>query len=281
MTRKVPAREIQNKVKKLFFKANIMMRPDIKKALEKAYAKERSVRSRYMLKILLDNAEIAKKEKLPLCQDTGLAVIFVEMGCDVRVTGGGIMEALNRGVEEAYTEYNFRKSVVMDPVSREYRNTNTPAVAHLNIVKGSGLRITVMPKGFGSENKSRIMMLDPVQIGDAVTDFCVETVKLAGADACPPYVLGVGVGGTMDLCALLAKKALLKPLAKSGAGGNSLKLGKRILKQVNSLGIGVMGLGGECTALGVNIEMAPTHIAGCPVAVALSCHSLRSASGMV
>ena len=281
MIRKVSAKEIEGKVKELCYKANIIIRPDIKRALKKACLAEKNLSSKRMIEILLENAEIAKKEKLPLCQDTGLAAVFVQIGCDVHIVGGDLSSAVNCGVETAYTVYNFRKSVVMDPLTREYRNTNTPAVLHVEPVKGKKIKITVMPKGFGSENKGRISMLNPTSGEKEIIDFCVETVRKAGPDACPPYILGVGIGGTMDMCALLSKKALLRPIDKKNSKINAVNLERKMLKKVNSLGIGVMGLGGLFTALAVNIELAPTHIAGLPVAVALSCHSLRSATGEI
>ncbi|MFA6636680.1 MAG: fumarate hydratase [Candidatus Omnitrophota bacterium] len=278
--RKIMAREIERKVEELCYKANIIMRPDVARILRKAYASEKKPLSRGMLKILIDNAEIAKKEKLPLCQDTGIAAVFVEIGEDAHVIGR-LSSAVNRGVERAYTENNFRKSVVLDPITRVYKNTNTPAALHVNIVRGKKIKITVMPKGFGSENKSRVAMLGPTSGEKGVVDFAVETVKLAGPDACPPYILGVGIGGTMDTCALLSKLSLLRPIDQKNPKERLRKIENKILKKVNSLGIGVMGLGGPFTALGVNVEVLPTHIAGMPVAVSLSCHSLRSASGTI
>jgi len=280
MIRKIMAREIERKVEELCYKANIIMRPDVARILRKAYASEKKPLSRGMLKILIDNAEIAKKEKLPLCQDTGIAAVFVEIGEDAHVIGR-LSSAVNRGVERAYTENNFRKSVVLDPITRVYKNTNTPAALHVNIVRGKKIKITVMPKGFGSENKSRVAMLGPTSGEKGVVDFAVETVKLAGPDACPPYILGVGIGGTMDTCALLSKLSLLRPIDQKNPKERLRKIENKILKKVNSLGIGVMGLGGPFTALGVNVEVLPTHIAGMPVAVSLSCHSLRSASGTI
>ena len=281
MIREVAVKAIEKKVKELCYKANVIIRPDILGALNKAHRCEKLELSKRMIGVLIENADIAEKEKLPLCQDTGLAAVFVEMGRDVHVSGGDFAHAVNRGVEDAYTEYNFRKSVVMDPLTREYKNTNTPAVLHVDIVGGKKIKITVMPKGFGSENKNRIVMLNPTAGEKEIVDFCRETVALAGPDACPPYILGVGIGGTMDMCALLAKKALLRPIDETNGKTNAGKLEKKILKTVNSLGIGIMGLGGASTALSVNVELAPTHIAGLPVAVALSCHSMRSAAGVI
>jgi fumarate hydratase subunit alpha len=280
MIRKIMAREIERKVEELCYKANVIIRPDVAGVLRKVYTSEKRPSSREMLKILIENAAIAKKEKLPLCQDTGLAAVFIEMGEDAHIVGR-LSSAVNRGVERAYTKNNFRKSVVLDPITREYKNTNTPAALHVDIVRGKRIKITVMPKGFGSENKSRVAMLSPTSGEEGVVDFAVETVKLAGPDACPPYILGVGIGGTLDTCALLSKISLLRPIDKKNPKGRTRSLENKILGKVNSLGIGVMGLGGSYTALGVNVDVLPTHIAGMPVAVSLSCHSLRSASGTI
>lgn len=281
MTRKVSADKIEKKVKELCYKANVVMRPDVKEALKAAYNKEKRGSARDMLKILIENAEIAKKEKLPLCQDTGLVTVFIKIGKEAQITGQCITRAVNRGVEDAYTEYNFRKSVVIDPLTREYKATNTPAAMHMECAEGKNIKITVMPKGFGSENKGRVVMLNPTSGEKEILDFCVNTVALAGPDACPPYFLGVGIGGTMDTCALLSKKALLRPINSKNPKNNARLLEEKILKKINELGIGIMGLGGAFTALGVNVELEPTHIAGLPVAVTLSCHSLRSASGEI
>lgn len=281
MIRKVTAERIEKKVTDLCYKANVIMRPDVLKELKRAYSREKLVSAKRMIGILIENAAIAKKEKLPLCQDTGLASIFMEIGQDVQVVLGDLVLSVDRGVEKAYTEYNFRKSVVKDPLTREYGSTNTPAILHIDIVKGKKIKITVMPKGFGSENKGRIVMLNPTSTEKDIIEVCVQTVALAGPDACPPYVLGVGIGGTMDMCAFLSKKALLRPINGVNSNKRVKDLERKILKKVNALGIGAMGMGGVSTALAVNVELAPTHIAGLPVAVTLSCHSLRSATGEI
>ena len=265
----------------LCIKANTVLRVDVLEGLKGAYEKEKGgTASKEMLGILLENAEIAKKESLPLCQDTGLAAVFVELGSDV-VVDGNIIDAVNEGIEKAYREGNFRKSVVDDPIIRKNTGTNTPGVIHVDIVKGDKLKISVMPKGFGSENKSRMVMLNPTSTDEDVIAFCVETVKKAGPDACPPYVLGIGIGGTMDQCALMAKKALLRPLHSSNPKSHINEIETKIEERSNALKIGVMGLGGESTVLGVNIEEVPTHIAGLPVAVNVACHALRSASAEI
>jgi fumarate hydratase subunit alpha len=281
MIREISDQKIEKKVEELCYKANVIVRPDVRKAFVKAFGRERSRLAKEMLKILMDNTAISRQKRLPLCQDTGLTEVFAAVGRDVHISGKGLARAVDNGVERAYTKYNFRKSVVLDPLTREYKSTNTPAILHTDLVKGDRIKITVMPKGFGSENKSRISMLNPTAGEKDIVEFCVKTVVLAGPDACPPYILGVGIGGTMERCALLSKKALLRPIDKEARSARLRKLEKKILKKVNSLGIGVMGFGGASTALAVNVAVESTHIAGLPVAVSLSCHSLRSASGSI
>lgn len=281
MRREVKAKDIERIVDELCIKANTVLRVDVLEGLKGAYEKEKDgTASKEMLGILLENAEIAEKESLPLCQDTGLAAVFVELGSDV-VVDGNIIDAVNAGIEKAYKEGNFRKSVVDDPITRKNTGTNTPGVIHVDIVKGDKLKISVMPKGFGSENKSRMVMLNPTSTDEDVIAFCVETVKKAGPDACPPYVLGIGIGGTMDQCTLMAKKALLRPLHGSNPKSHINEIETKIEERSNALKIGVMGLGGMITVLGVNIEEVPTHIAGFPVAVNVACHALRSASAEI
>lgn len=282
MARKIKASEVTRKVKDLCRKANITIRPDIIGSIRALHKKAlNGSAEKNMLEILIENAAEAQARKIPICQDTGLTCVFVEIGNEVLVADGSIEDAINQGVEEAYDSYNFRKSVVQDPVTREQRRTNTPAPIHFDMVKGGRIKITVMPKGFGSENKSRIAMLDPTVSWEEISDFCVDVVRKAGPDACPPYVLGIGIGGTMDLAALLSKKALLRRIDRPNTKEHMARLEKNIKKQSNKLGIGIMGLGGQSTVMGVNIESAPTHIAGCPVAVNICCHALRSASGVI
>lgn len=282
MPREVSYEAVEKKVKELCIEANFLLRDDVLKALKKAYEDEPDDSpSKEVLGILVENAKIAKKENIPICQDTGVAAVFLEIGEDVHITGGNVTRAVNNGVEKAYSEANLRKSVVYDPILRENTGTNTPAFVHIEIVEGNKVDISVMPKGFGSENKSRITMLNPTATRDEIVDFCVETVRLAGPDGCPPYVLGVGIGGTIDTCALEAKKALLRPIGKGSTKGHIREIEKTIKEKCNSLGIGVMGLGGKTTVLGVNIREVPTHIAGLPVAVNVCCHALRSASGVI
>ncbi len=280
--RNIKASDVQKTVEDLCVRANTVLRPDVVEAFRMflAESKKESTSGR-MLDVLLENAEIAEKESIPLCQDTGMVAVFVEMGRDVYVDGEGLTAAINSGVEKAYKDNYFRKSVESGPLTRVNTDTNTPAVLHVDLVDGDGLTISVLPKGFGSENKSRIAMLNPTCTADEIAEFCVETVQKAGPDACPPYVLGVGLGGTMDQCAMLAKKALLRPIHEPNPDPKIAALEKDITEKANALDIGVMGLGGLSTVMGVNIIEAPTHIAGCPVAVNISCHALRSATGIL
>ncbi|RKY41162.1 MAG: fumarate hydratase [Candidatus Makaraimicrobium thalassicum] len=280
--REVKIAEIEKAVKALCVRANTVLRPDVLEALEEIHGKEKEgTLAKKMLGILLENAGIAAEERIPICQDTGMVTVFIEMGKDVVVRDGRLPDAVNRGVEQAYEEGCFRKSVVEDPLMRNNTGTNTPAVIHMDIVDGDTMAVSVIPKGFGSENKSRISMLDPTCGPERIIDFCVETVRIAGPDACPPYILGVGLGGTMESCAALAKKALLRPINEPNRKPHIAELERGIKERANALGIGIMGLGGGATVMGVNIEEAPTHIAGLPVAVNLSCHALRSGSAVI
>ena len=280
--RRINVEKIKQAVKTLFLEANIVLRADVLEALERLYREEKeALQAKGMLKILIENANIAKEKKIPICQDTGLAVVFLNIGEDVVLEGGGITEAVNEGVREAYSEGHFRDSVVADPLIRENTGTNTPAVIHVDITKGDNVGLSVMPKGFGSENKSRLSMMNPTAGPEKIIDFCVETVKIAGPDACPPYVLGVGIGGTMDECAHLAKKALFRPINEPNPKPHIARLEEKIKEKANALGIGVMGLGGGSTVMGVNVEAGPTHIAGLPVAVNVGCHALRSAKAVI
>jgi fumarate hydratase subunit alpha len=282
MTRRIGMIDIEQTVKRLFIKANNVIRQDVLAAIEKAARLEKkgSVSSE-MLGILIENAKIAKANNMPLCQDTGIATVFVEIGRGVDLSGTDITGSINRGVAKAYKEGFLRKSVVSDPLCRVNTGDNTPAIIHYDIVDGDRLSIQVLPKGFGSENKGKVLMLNPTADDEAVIDFCVETVRSSGPDACPPYVVGVGLGGTMESCAFLAKKALLRPIDKHNPSARLARIEKEIMKRANKLGIGVMGLGGNTSVLGVNLEASPTHIAGFPVAVNISCHALRSASAVI
>jgi fumarate hydratase subunit alpha len=269
----ISADKIRKVVSDLCVKANLILRKDALLALKRAAAKETDKRVKKILKAIIENASIAKNEKLAICQDTGMPVVFLEIGQDVKISGN-LIQAINKGVESGYEKGYLRSSIVKDPLLRG-KPGYSPAVIHSDIAKGSKLKITVFPKGFGSENKSQLKMFKPTADISEIKKFIVDAVKDAGPDACPPYVVGVGIGGTADYACLLAKKALLKNI-----GGKS-KLEQDLLKEINKLAIGPMGLGGKATALGVNIETYPTHIAGMPVCVNISCHALRSASAIL
>jgi len=279
--RNIDSSVIEMTVKKLCLEANTVLRKDVFEALRDLYEKETDPRSKDMLKVLIENATIADDEKLAICQDTGMVAVFMDIGRDVSIKGGSVAGAVNRGVADAYNEGYFRNSVVADPLKRENTGDNTPAVIHTEIVEGDGIKVSVMPKGFGAENKSRIKMLNPTSGTEEIVDFCVETIKEAGPDGCPPYVLGIGMGGTLERCAFLAKKALLRPVGSSNPKPHIAELEREIKKRTDELKIGVMGLGGNVTVLGVNILESPTHIAGLPVAVNVCCHALRSATGEI
>ena len=273
--RTIKAGDVRDAVSRAAIDANLRLRPDIKKAIKAAMRREPGRRAKNILAVLLENAEIAAREKRPLCQDTGLPVVYAELGENARVEGG-IYAAVKKGIEDGYCKGRFRKSVVAEPVSRKGRPSYGPPVVHLLQLKGSSLRITVAPKGFGSENKSRIKMLNPTASEDDIKRFVVDTVKSAGPDACPPYIIGVGIGGTFEEAAALSKKALLRPLGKQHPKPGVKKMERGLMEAVNRLGVGPAGLGGRTTCLGVNILTAPTHIAGLPVAVNVSCHATRS-----
>lgn len=279
--REIDVNDITRTVKELFIKANTVLRPDVVSAIEKLYKKEKVENAKKMLEVLLKNAKIAKKEQLPICQDTGLSVVFLKIGSEVLLTAGDINKAVNKGVEEAYRDGNLRKSIVKDPILRGNTGTNTPASLHLDIVEGDKVEISVLPKGFGCENKGRVAMLNPTAGEDAVIDFVIETVRMAGPDACPPFLLGVGIGGAMETCVLLAKKALLRTVDSHNPMEHLARMENVIKEKSNALGIGIMGLGGGATVMGVNVEVAPTHIAGLPVAVNISCHAMRSATAII
>ncbi|MGB2650595.1 MAG: fumarate hydratase [Candidatus Omnitrophota bacterium] len=280
-TRNINVKEVARAVEELFIEANTVLRQDVVSALKRLAEEEKNPKAKKMLEILVENSKIAEKKSMPLCQDTGLAVVFLNIGRDVVFTEGYINEAVDKGVLNAYEKGFLRKSIVKDPVLRGNTGTNTPAFMHIEIVPGNKVEIIVLPKGFGSENKSGLAMLNPTAGEDAIVDFCVEVVRKAGPDACPPYVLGVGIGGTAEVCGLLAKKALTRPIDSRNPQEHIARLEDEIEKKVKELEIGVMGLGGISTVMGVNIEIAPTHIAGLPVAVNLSCHALRSARTVI
>ncbi|MBQ3037540.1 MAG: fumarate hydratase [Clostridia bacterium] len=267
--------EIIKTVEQMCIDANCFINDDIKNALQSSKENENSAVAKSVLDDLLKNAEIAKDKQMPICQDTGMAVFFVSIGKDIHVEGDSITDAINKGVALGYTNGYLRKSVVCDPLNRINTNDNTPAVIYYDFIDGDKLEITFTPKGFGSENKSAVKMLNPSDGVQGVIDFVVETVKTAGANPCPPMVVGVGIGGTMDKAATLSKKALTRNIYVPNEIPFYSELENTLLEKINALGIGPQGLGGITTALGVNIEVFPTHIAGLPIAVNISCHATR------
>lgn len=271
----IQSEEIINKVSKMCIEANCFLNDDIKEAIEKGVGAEESETGKEVLKSLLENARIAKEKEIPICQDTGMAVFFVEVGNEVLVSGNTLTEAINEGVRKGYINGYLRKSIVRDPIDRINTEDNTPAVIYYDFVKGDKIKITFAPKGFGSENKGGVCMLNPSDGVDGIVDFVIETVKKAGANPCPPMVVGVGIGGTMDKAACLAKFALTRDVDSKNPNPFYSELEENLLKKINMLGIGPQGLGGTVTALGVNVEVFPTHIAGLPVAVNINCHAAR------
>ncbi|MDR2648354.1 MAG: fumarate hydratase [Clostridiales bacterium] len=279
--RDIDAGAIEETVARLCVEANIRLNTDIKEALSAARLTETSENGRTVLGMLLENASIAVNEHMPICQDTGMAVVFLEIGQDVRITGGFIGEAIYAGVRDGYKNGYLRNSVVSDPINRVNTNDNTPAIIHYEIVRGDRLKIIVAPKGFGSENMSAVKMLKPSDGIEGVKRFIAETVKLAGANPCPPVIIGAGIGGTMDKAAYLSKKALLRPIGSHHKDAFWAGVEDELLASVNDLGIGPAGLKGNTTALGVMIETFPTHIAGLPAAVNIGCHVTRRAEAVL
>lgn len=275
--RNIAAKEIEDTVARLCVKANRELPEDVARAIEEARLRESWRGARDTLDILEKNMSLARKKGLPVCQDTGFACVFAEIGQDIHIDGC-FENAVNAGVRRGYEEGFLRKSVVGDPLRRLNTGDNTPSALTVHLVPGDKLRITVAPKGFGSENMSRLAMLKPSDGEKGIKAFVVETVRLAGPNACPPTILGVGIGGTFDKVAYLAKKALLRPLDEPNPDPYYAALEKELLASVNALGIGPQGFGGATTALGVSIETMPTHVAGLPVAVNMSCHVTRRAT---
>jgi len=268
---------VKNTVAALAVQANTVLRPDVLSVLRKAYAAESSARAKKILGQIIENAAIAKKEKLAVCQDTGLPIVFVEVGNGVIVSGKGIERAIQEGVRDGYRQGNLRNSIIRDPLrSQKQPSGFGPAIIHYEYDASHRLKITVVPKGFGCENKSQLKMFLPTADKKEIMDFVIGVVKNAGPDACPPYVVGVGIGGSADYAGLLAKKALRVPLTKKKS-----VFERELLARINRLGIGPMGLGGRVTALSVSVLTYPTHIAGLPVAVNISCHALRSACAVL
>ena len=275
--RTIETGEITRNIREMCIEANHFLSADMRQALSQAVQVEESPLGQQILGQLQDNLEIAGQDMIPICQDTGMTVVFLEIGQDVYLTGENLTDAVNEGVRQGYTEGYLRKSVVKDPLIRENTKDNTPAVIHSEIVPGEQVKITVAPKGFGSENMSRVFMLKPADGIEGVKDAILAAVKDAGPNACPPMVVGVGIGGTFEKCALMAKHALTRPLTESSDIPYVKELEEEMLHRINQTGIGPGGLGGTTTALAVNIETYPTHIAGLPVAVNICCHVNRHA----
>jgi fumarate hydratase subunit alpha len=280
--RTIAAAEVTSLVARLYQEANRSLPEDVLASLEAAIMREESQTGREVLETLVANAAIAARERVPLCQDTGVAVVFVELGQDAHIEGVKLEEAVDAGIRQAVSDGYLRASVVADPLGdRTNTGDNTPAMLHVDLVAGSAIKISVLPKGAGSENMSRLSMLKPHAGPAGLIDFTVETVERAGASACPPIFLGIGVGGTMDQAALLSKKALLRPAGADGATQALAGLEQEVLERVNALGIGPAGFGGSVTCLGVAIEEKPCHIASLPVAVNIQCNSARRATGVL
>lgn len=275
--RELNVSEITKNIKEMCIEANHFLSDDMKKVFNKAVGEEKSPLGKQILAQLKENLDIAGSDMIPICQDTGMAVIFVNVGQDVHLTGGSLEDAINEGVRQGYVDGYLRKSVVKDPIYRENTKDNTPAVIHYGIVSGDKVEITVAPKGFGSENMSRVFMLKPADGIDGVKDAILTAVRDAGPNACPPMVVGVGIGGTFEKCAWMAKKALTRNLNEESPVEYVRNLEEEMLEKINKLGIGPGGLGGTKTALAVNIETYPTHIAGLPVAINICCHVNRHA----
>lgn len=275
--RTIHVKEVTQNIKEMCIEANHFLTEDMKSAMGKAVQQEEAPLGKQILEQLEENLKIAGDDMIPICQDTGMAVIFMEIGQDVHFEGGVLEDAINEGVRQGYVEGFLRKSVVKDPLERENTRDNTPAVIHYEIVPGDKVRITVAPKGFGSENMSRVFMLKPADGIEGVKNAVLTAVKDAGPNACPPMVVGVGIGGTFEKCALLAKKALTRPVNLHSEISYVKEMEKELLEKINRSGIGPGGLGGSTTALAVNINTYPTHIAGLPVAVNICCHVNRHA----
>lgn len=269
--------KITEVVKNMCIDANYYLTHDVKEKIESAYKQEKWPMAKEILEKILTNIDIAKKEEMPICQDTGMACVFIEIGQDVHIIGGNLKDAINEGIRQGYNKGFLRKSVVKDPLDRINTMDNTPAIIYYDIVEGDKLKIKVAPKGFGSENMSQLKMLKPADGLEGIKDFVLKVVKEAGPNPCPPIVVGIGIGGTFDKAANLAKKALVRPLNEKNNNEFYANLEKELLKEVNELGIGPQGFGGKTTALAVNIETYPTHIAGLPVAVNINCHVTRHA----
>ena len=279
--RRINVETITQNIKEMCIEANHFLSPDMKKVFDEAAASEESPLGRQILGQLEENLCIAGEEMIPICQDTGMAVVFIKVGQDVHLIGGSLTDAINEGVRQGYVDGYLRKSVVKDPIYRENTKDNTPAIIHYEIVEGEQVEITVAPKGFGSENMSRVFMLKPADGIEGVKDDILTAVRDAGPNACPPMVVGVGIGGTFEKCAEMAKHALTRNLEEESPVEYVRDLEKEMLETINNLGIGPGGLGGRTTALAVNIETYPTHIAGLPVGINICCHVNRHAHRVI
>lgn len=279
--RKILSSEITEAVKKMCISANCNLNSDIYEGLVCAKEKNQSPSSLAAISSIIKNADIAKKKQVPICQDTGMAVFFVKIGKEVFVEGDNIDMAIEKGVSAGYTEGFLRKSIVSDPLFRKNTNDNTPPVIHYSFCDSDKIVITFLPKGFGSENKSRLKMLNPSDGKDGIAEFVTQTVKAAGASPCPPIIVGVGIGGNFEKCAELSKLALARSIGTKNENPYYAALEDELLEKINGLGIGPQGYGGETTALGVNVEVFPTHIAGLPVAVNISCHATRHQTAII
>ena len=279
--RAVSVSEITKNIREMCIEANHFLSPDMKQVFDEAVSREESPLGKQILNQLEENLRIAGEDMIPICQDTGMAVVFLKAGQEVHFTGGSLTEAVNEGVRQGYTEGFLRKSVVQDPIERVNTGDNTPAILHYEIVEGDSVEITVAPKGFGSENMSRVFMLKPADGIEGVKEAILTAVRDAGPNACPPMVVGVGIGGTFEKCALMAKHALTRDLSEEAPVPYVRELEKEMLERINGLGIGPGGLGGRITAFAVNIETYPTHIAGLPVAVNICCHVNRHAHRVI
>lgn len=266
---------ITKAIREMCIEANLYLTEDVRNRLKKASHMESSDIGKKILGQLEENLEIAQKDLIPICQDTGMAVVFISIGQEVQLEGNYLEDAINEGIRQGYEEGYLRKSVVSDPLLRENTKDNTPGIIHYSIIPGDNVEITVAPKGFGSENMSRVVMLKPSDGEEGIKKAVLETIKLAGPNACPPMVIGIGIGGTFEKCAILAKKALTRNLEESSKEEHIKRLEQELLEEINQTGIGPGGLGGKTTALGVNIETYPTHIAGLPLAINVCCHVNR------
>lgn len=273
--REINVELIIDTVERLCIEANLHLPCDVKCAIKKCRECEDGELAKNVLDDIIKNYEIADLENVPICQDTGMACVFLEIGQDVHIVGGDLYSAVNEGVRRGYTNGYLRKSVVKDPIRRQNTGDNTPAMIYVDIVPGENIKITVGPKGFGSENMSAIRMFKPSAGLDGIKDFIIETVENAGPNPCPPMVVGVGIGGTFDKAALLAKKALMRPIDSKNPDPYYAELEEEMLEKINRLGIGPQGFGGKTTAIGLNIETMPTHIAGMPCAININCHVTR------